>query len=242
VARSEDGYGQEAGIPKEGGGEKARGAETVGEEASGEEASGEETGHEETGGEEAGHEKGSAEKTGREKAGAQEGSGQEKSAREEVRHEEGNEAAGDPGTEEGRPSEVSVILVPIDGSQAGERAVRRAAERAAEQDAKVFVLHVLPATFVREKQAQIDPASQDDEERFSQGIVDRALALLTEHGVEAEGSILEGVPAEVILARIAELSPSLVVMGTRGLRDVMPEGSVSKRVMEASPAPVEIVE
>lgn len=137
---------------------------------------------------------------------------------------------------------MSVILVPVDGSESGERAVLRAADLATERGGSVVVLHVVPTTFERERVAQIDPASTDVEEAFAQDVVDRALTLLAERGIRAEGKILEGAPAQVILAQIGALSASVVVMGSRGLQNVMPEGSVSRRVREQTDVAVEVVD
>jgi nucleotide-binding universal stress UspA family protein len=129
---------------------------------------------------------------------------------------------------------VSVVLVAVDGSESSERAVRRAAEIAADAGASVVVLHVVPTTFEREKVAQIDPASTDVEEEFARGVVDRSLTLLAERGIRGAGRILEGAPAQVIIDQVRELGASVVVMGSRGLKDVMPESSVSQRVRNAA--------
>lgn len=137
---------------------------------------------------------------------------------------------------------MSVVLVAVDGSASGERAVVRAAELAHERGAEVLVLHVVPTTFVRDRNAQIDPNAFDDEEAFAWGVVDRALALLGERGVRAQGRVLEGAPAQAILEQVAEVRPSVVVMGSRGRRAVLREGSVSERVRARAGVDVVVVE
>jgi nucleotide-binding universal stress UspA family protein len=137
---------------------------------------------------------------------------------------------------------VSIVLVAVDGSESGERAVLRAGEVAHDLGASVLVLHVLPSTFERERVAQLDPASTDVEESFAQGIIDRALTLLAERGLRAEGRVIQGAPAQTILSQINELRPVRVIMGSRGRASILPEGSVSRRVREASDVVIETVE
>lgn len=134
------------------------------------------------------------------------------------------------------------MLVAVDGSESGERAVLRAGEVAHDLGASVLVLHVLPSTFERERVAQLDPASTDVEESFAQGIIDRALTLLAERGLRAEGRVIQGAPAQTILSQINELRPVRVIMGSRGRASILPEGSVSRRVREASDVVIETVE
>lgn len=138
---------------------------------------------------------------------------------------------------------MNLILVPVDGSESGERAVRRAAERALEMGADVVVLHVLPTTFDRERRSsQLHASSDDVEEAFAQDAVDRALTMLAERGVRARSKIARGAPAQAIIDEVNALSPALVVMGSRGREHLLPEGSVSARVRSASGAAVEVVD
>lgn len=106
----------------------------------------------------------------------------------------------------------------------------------------MIVLHVVPTTFEREKVSQIDPASVDAERRFAEDVVARGVEILHGSGVAARGLVLEGAPSQVILEQIDALAPASVVMGSRGLQDVMPEGSVSRRVRAGTTVPVEVVE
>jgi nucleotide-binding universal stress UspA family protein len=50
--------------------------------------------------------------------------------------------------------------------------------------------------------------------------------------------ILMGEPAQEILKAIETIGVGLVIMATRGLKDIFPFGSVAERVIKNSPVPV----
>jgi nucleotide-binding universal stress UspA family protein len=59
-------------------------------------------------------------------------------------------------------------------------------------------------------------------------------------GLEVETEVAEGDPAELIVARAAELGADLIAMGTHGLSALgrVFLGSVARRVVQHAPCPV----
>ncbi len=116
----------------------------------------------------------------------------------------------------------------------------RAAETASRNQSRVVVLHVIPSPLDRDS-SQVDATSGDREQAFASATIDRALATLTEKGVEGEGVVKEGPPLRVILDQIAALRPSAVVFGSRSQDDLIPEGSIAQRISKAADIAVEVV-
>ncbi|MEM4780589.1 MAG: universal stress protein [Halalkalicoccus sp.] len=117
------------------------------------------------------------------------------------------------------------ILLPVDGSEQSERAADHAIEVASKFDSRLSVLHVVDdrgsgraATAVSERSRNA-PERQEMERRrkragddLTAGVVERA----REAGVDAEGIVLEGDPADVITDHATEEGIDLIVLGARG--------------------------
>jgi nucleotide-binding universal stress UspA family protein len=119
------------------------------------------------------------------------------------------------------------ILVPLDGSELGDRIlvhVRRILHRA---DVHVTLLHVAP-----------------DRESGSDGShVERLRDELRIQGAQASSRVAVGDPASKILEVAEELRPSLIAMATHGRSGMarFARGSVAERVLSASPSPLLLV-
>jgi len=132
------------------------------------------------------------------------------------------------------------ILVPTDGSHLASRAASHAVELAAGFDATVHAIYVLDTglrALTRDADARL--RAEQTGERATDGVVELART----HGLDAETAVLEGTPAQCILDYVEEHDVDLVVMGTHGRSglDRYLLGSVTERVLRASPVPVVVV-
>ena len=138
------------------------------------------------------------------------------------------------------------ILVPVDGSQEGEKAIKYAAAIAEKFQAKVHILFAIKPTeilAVYEQELTSGELHQHAVEKMYEVgdiIIQRTKKLFAQEGItKVEGEVRDGYPAEVILDYVKEKGIDLIVMGThgrRGLRALL--GSVASEVVHQSPVPV----
>jgi nucleotide-binding universal stress UspA family protein len=137
------------------------------------------------------------------------------------------------------------ILVPTDGSEAGDRAVEHALELAAAHDATVEAVYVVNsggfAGLPMETSWEgIDEMLRSDAAAAVEAVERRA----AERGVDADGTVLEGVPHREIVRYAEREGCDLVVMGThgRGGIDRLLLGSVAEKVVRSCTVPVMTVQ
>lgn len=136
------------------------------------------------------------------------------------------------------------IVVGYDGSQNSKRALERVAELAKISGGRIKVVTVVdtapfvsfpdPGVYTR----LINSAKEDAEKMQS-----AALEKLKEGGINVEGGVIEGSPADAILASASEFKADLVVVGRRGIRGIKRflMGSVSANVVNNSSCDVLVV-
>lgn len=134
------------------------------------------------------------------------------------------------------------ILLATDGSPSAAEATRYASQLALLMGAQVIVLHAYPRvpSFLGEPNL-----SQMIHQmvREADNIVGPVVEELAAAGIDVSAEMLEGPPAEAILAVAANSGCDLIVMGTRGhgqLAGVL-LGSVSHKVLAHATAPVLVV-
>lgn len=147
--------------------------------------------------------------------------------------------------------EIRTILVPLDGSEISERALTPAGTIAQRFGAELVLMSVIPTlgtlaaqTAAGNPQATsfVDPGEvQEVERENAQAQLDTAR---TRTGASVRAAdIIEGDPADEIVARAERERADLIVMGTRGhgglARAVL--GSVADAVMRRAPCPVLLV-
>ena len=136
------------------------------------------------------------------------------------------------------PAVFDRILLPTDGSDAGNRAVDQAVGLAAETGA---ALHLL---FVVEDIPYAPEMVDDTVEAQIREVGEATLADIQERagaaGVEVTEAIRDGAPHEAILEYAAEADVDAVVMGTHGRSglDRYLLGSVTERVVRTADVPV----
>jgi nucleotide-binding universal stress UspA family protein len=147
--------------------------------------------------------------------------------------------------------EIRTILVPLDGSGISERALIPAATMAERFGARLVLMQAIPTLATVAAQtaagnpqatAYVDPGEVHEAQR--EIAREQMAAARARAGVRvAAADLVEGDPADEILARAEREHADLIVMGTRGqgglARAVL--GSVADAVMRRAPCPVLLV-
>lgn len=127
------------------------------------------------------------------------------------------------------------ILVPTDGSDAAWRAAERGVEIAAALEASVHAFSVVEsAGALKRDQLRVNA------EREAEEAVERVESEAERVGVDVTKTIESGVPHESILEHATTADADIIVMGTHGRTglDHVVIGSITERVVRASPVPV----
>lgn len=141
---------------------------------------------------------------------------------------------------------MSTILVPIDGSEPGYRALDFAIRSSkGRPESRIHALYVHPSIDVSGK-VQIFVTRERMRElanEQSRPILERATARLAEAEMCHTVELLEGDPSEVIGRRAQELGCDAIVMGSRGMGRIanLVVGSVATKVVHLTKLPVTLV-
>lgn len=130
------------------------------------------------------------------------------------------------------------ILLPVDDGDATDAVHRHAAALARETDATVQVLFV--ADTARHSVTVVDADVVDAMEQDGQRIVDDVASTLTSLGVEYDTDVVQGSPADTIVAYAEQYDYDLIVLPTHarsGLSRYL-LGSVTEKVVRLSSVPV----
>ena len=107
------------------------------------------------------------------------------------------------------------ILLCYDGSAEGRRALRQGADIAIAMQAQTFLLAIcrkLPHVFVPEG---VTPYLVNERHAHAQALLDEGVTWLREHGLAAEGELVEGDPIVAIPEMARAMDADLVVVGHR---------------------------
>ena len=141
----------------------------------------------------------------------------------------------------------SRILVAVDNSSCGDRALSQAIELAKRYDATLIILHVILRRLytVTPSEAGVLATTVFVKEMENEGkiIISRAEETAKNSGADYVCKLLPGVPADEILKTAQQEKVDLIVLGSRGLTEVKAFllGSVSDRVNHHSKCPVLIM-
>ena len=133
----------------------------------------------------------------------------------------------------------SRILVPVDGSEAGECALEHARTIATGCNVTEVILlfvaeHVSPGLYQSSEEAKEKLVT------WGKDILARTEKRLANEGVAVRGVLLEGNPSEVIIDYAAKNSIDLIIMSTHGHSGITrwAFGSVANKVVNSSTVPV----
>jgi nucleotide-binding universal stress UspA family protein len=138
--------------------------------------------------------------------------------------------------------EMKRILVPVDGSDYSLRAARYALNLAKTFGSEIVLVHCRKQVplYLGEPYFQ---AAHDRIVEYTDQLMKPFRELLFDNGAMVTERILEGRPAETICETARIEKCDLIVMGSRGRSDWqgLLLGSVTHRVLQATPAPVLVI-
>ncbi len=132
------------------------------------------------------------------------------------------------------------VLVATDFSPPSELALSWGAQIARSHGARLVLVHVLaPPMPVADFAAPPLTIARELREAARERL-DEILAGPTLEGIEAEGRLVDGIPAQAVLAAAGEAHAHLLVVGTRGLTGFrhMLLGSTAERIVQGATVPV----
>lgn len=145
------------------------------------------------------------------------------------------------------------LLVATDGSEESDRALAAAVDIATATDGSMTLIHAIepdiydaggaePVT-ATERRDRLIIDSLDSAEEHGQSIIDEAIALANESGVEVSGELRYGRPAQTITDFAEEGNFDAIYLGHRGRSERTIEflGSVARDVVERASVPVMVV-
>ena len=142
---------------------------------------------------------------------------------------------------------ADTLLVGVDGSDGGVRAVEFAAKRAKDGNARLVVAYVIewsPYTFnTPEENEKRHKRREEEISRAESEVLTPVVSSLTQDGVNAEGIVRHGNPAEVLSSLAVENKASQIFIGRRGLTKLQALlfGSVAGSLVQISPVPVTVI-
>lgn len=136
------------------------------------------------------------------------------------------------------------ILVALDGSEYGERAIGYTRDLAKTTGAEVQLLSVIPNVYAPGAPSDADTGESEHRGKAWLTYLDDKAALLREAGVAEVRTIVRfGEPARLITEVAREIQADLIVMSTQGLGadGTYALGSVALKVLMTAPCPVFMV-
>ena len=139
------------------------------------------------------------------------------------------------------------LLVGVDGSDGGKRAVDFAADRAKEAGARLIVAYVIewsPYTFNTPEENEVRHKRREEEiARAETEVVGPLVTSLKAAGIEAEGIVRHGNPAEVLNGLATKHGVRQTFIGRKGISKLqaMLFGSVAGSLVQISSVPVTVI-
>ncbi len=136
----------------------------------------------------------------------------------------------------------NTIIIGVDGSEAGWRALKYARNVAEKYDAKLIMVHAYPRTSDLHDCDGYDSLLSERKDN-GQKIIEIGRKLLGVSSETVEEDLLEGPAADAILSVAQVRNADLVVIGSRGMGAIkgMIFGSVATKVSQHADCPVMVV-
>ena len=139
---------------------------------------------------------------------------------------------------------IKKILLPTDGSKHAEKTLQYAIDLAKALGASVEVMYAYqPVNSLRKRASMMLEEYRHAMEEDAKEIVTEVAERLKQEGLNVTASVVEGPAAEAILRAADELSPDVIIMGSRGeggFANVL-LGGVAERVIQHAKVPVLVV-
>jgi nucleotide-binding universal stress UspA family protein len=141
----------------------------------------------------------------------------------------------------------SVLMVGVDGSECGGRAVEYAAELARKSNARLYVAHVIEwsqYTFSTALENAERHARREEElQRAHSKIIDPVVDRLKSEGLRVEGLVRHGHVADTLHALAMENGVSNIILGRQGTSKLKSHvfGSVGSRLVQVAECAVTVI-
>jgi len=138
---------------------------------------------------------------------------------------------------------IKKILVPIDFSEHAEKALAVAVDLSRAIGASLHVVHVIPPVPYLGPPLAPGPAFATELRTETRKAFDEYMAGLKQRGIDATGTLVEGVAYAEVNRVAAEMGADVIVMGTHGRSGLEHAllGSVAERVVRTARIPVIVV-
>lgn len=141
----------------------------------------------------------------------------------------------------------AVYLVGIDGSNCSSRALDYARERTSDSDGKLIVAYVIewsPFSFSTvEENAERHKRREEEIARATSEVLDPVVSGLRADGIEAEGLVRHGNPADTLARLGRKLDATCIIVGRKGSSVFKAKifGSVAGSLVQIADRPVTVV-
>lgn len=141
----------------------------------------------------------------------------------------------------------AVYLVGIDGSNCSSRALSYAKERARDSDGKIIVAYVIewsPFSFSTvEENAERHKRREEELTRARSEVVGPVVQSLQDEGLDVEGVVKHGHPADTLARLAKQLDATCIVVGRKGSSPLKAKifGSVAGSLVQIADRPVSVV-
>jgi nucleotide-binding universal stress UspA family protein len=141
----------------------------------------------------------------------------------------------------------SVLMVGIDCSECGERAIEYAIDLAKRSDAKLLVAHIIewsPFSFSTvEENFQRHKRREEELKRAYSEVIDPVVNRLNAEGLSAEGLVRHGNVADTLHELAVENGVTNIILGRQGTSKLKAHvfGSVGSHLVQAAECPVTVV-
>ena len=141
----------------------------------------------------------------------------------------------------------SVLMVGVDCSECGERAVEYAAEHAKKSKAKLYIAHVIewsPYTFSTvEENMERHKRREEEIQRAHSEIIDPIVDQLKSEGLDVDGLVRHGHVADTLNRLAKENAVTNIILGRNGRSKLKKQvfGSVGSHLVQAAECAVTVV-
>ena len=140
-----------------------------------------------------------------------------------------------------------VLMVGVDCSECGERAIEYAIDQAKRSDAKLLVAHIIewsPFSFSTvEENFQRHKRREEELKRAYSEVIDPVVNRLKAEGISAEGLVRHGNVADTLHELAVENGVTNIILGRQGTSRLKAHvfGSVGSHLVQAAECPVTVV-
>jgi nucleotide-binding universal stress UspA family protein len=141
----------------------------------------------------------------------------------------------------------SVLMVGVDCSECGDRAIEYAVEHAKKSNARLYIAHIIewsPFTFSTvEENAERHKRREEEIQRAHSEVVDPIVSRLKSEGLNVEGLVRHGHVADTLHTLAMENGVTNIILGRQGTSMLKAHvfGSVGSRLVQVAECAVTVV-